>query len=90
MNEETVTAAFEFDDAAIVSAIEQVQSQISVAESARISESVAAESVRVSERTEIMEQYTAHSNDLISLMLFGCIAVGCIFGLLLAVLTAKR
>lgn len=79
MNEETVTAAFEFDDAAIVSAIEQVQSQISVAES-----------VRVSERTEIMEQYTAHSNDLISLMLFGCIAVGCIFGLLLAVMTAKR
>lgn len=90
MNIETVTAAIEFDDAAIVSAIEQVQSQISAVDSARISESFAAESVRVSERADIIEQHTAYSNDLISLMLFGCIAVGCIFGLLLAVMTAKR
>lgn len=92
MNEETVTVVpeFEFDDSAIVSAIEQVQSQISVAESVRISESVAAESVRVSERAEVIEHHGSDDLMNVSLGFMLVVSLGFISGLILSHLLKRR
>lgn len=90
MNEETVTVAFEFDDAAIVSAIEQVQSQISEAESVRVSESVAAESVRVSERAESVEHHESDDLMFVSIGFMLVVAFGFVSGLIMSDLFKRR
>lgn len=97
MSEETVTVVPEFDDAAIVSAIEQVQSQISEAESVRVSESVAAAS-SVSEslseslsiRAEEQDFYHSSTETLVVMSLFIAVCFGIVSGILLVIMTKTK
>ena len=101
MSEETVTVVPEFDDSAIVSAIEHLQSQISeaesvresesiAAESVRVSESIAAESVRVSERAEVIEHHGSDDLMNVSLGFMLVVSLGFISGLILSHLLKRR
>lgn len=97
MSEETVTVVPEFDDSAIVSAVEVLQSQISEAKSVRESESVAAAS-SVSEslseslsiRAEEQEFYHSSTETLVVMSLFIAVCFGVISGILLVIMTKTR
>ena len=90
MSEETVTVVPEYDDSAIVSAVEALQSQISEAESVRESESVAAESVRVSERAESVEHHGSDDLMFVSIGFMLVVAFGFVSGLIMSDLFKRR
>lgn len=97
MSEETVTVVPEFDDSAIVSALEALQSQISEAESVRESESVAAAS-SVSEslseslsiRADEAEFYRSSTETLVVMSLFIAVCFGIVSGILLVIMTKTK
>lgn len=97
MSDETVTVVPEFDDSAIVSALEALQSQISEAESVRESESVAAAS-SVSEslseslsiRAEEQEFYHSSTETLVVMSLFIAVCFGIVSGILLVIMTKTK
>lgn len=99
MSEESVTVVPEFDDSAIVivSAVEVLQSQISEAESVRVSESVAAAS-SVSEslseslsiRADEAEFYRSSTETLVVMSLFIAVCFGIVSGILLVIMTKTK
>lgn len=98
MNEVTVTAAP--DLSAVESALVAIESHLVEAESARasersesisVSESLSVyQSVYASEYVTYLEADNSISRDQLTVMLFGCLAVGCILGTLIYSIFSKR